>query len=153
MNDSGLECITNHWTIDHFPIAAHNALCLPPKFCITYRLKMLLGKCNTSQEHLKTMVYAEFGGQTECIMGNWKIENTDSFIFNWFVRCCDLKWQREVPLNETFAGLLVKLKLFFLRNRKKEKETAFWLSMLVFPDSLKTATFISICLILSRVCF
>ena len=26
-----------------------------------------------SQEHLKTMVYAEFGGQTECIMG--KIEN------------------------------------------------------------------------------
>ena len=29
-----------------------------------------------SQEHLKTMVYAEFEGQTECIMGNWKIENT-----------------------------------------------------------------------------
>ena len=28
-----------------------------------------------SQEHLETMVYAEFGGQTECIMGNWKIEN------------------------------------------------------------------------------
>ena len=28
-----------------------------------------------SQEHLKTMVYAKFGGQTECIMGNWKIEN------------------------------------------------------------------------------
>ena len=28
-----------------------------------------------SQEHLKTMVYAEFGGQTECIMGNSKIEN------------------------------------------------------------------------------
>ena len=33
-----------------------------------------------SQEHLKTMVYAEFGGQTECIMGNWKIENVDSWI-------------------------------------------------------------------------
>ena len=29
-----------------------------------------------SQEYLKTMVYAEFGGQTECIMGNWKIENS-----------------------------------------------------------------------------
>ena len=28
-----------------------------------------------SQEHLKTMVYADFGGQTECIMGNWKMEN------------------------------------------------------------------------------
>ena len=23
------------------------------------------------------MVYAEFGGQTECIMGNWKIENVE----------------------------------------------------------------------------
>ena len=28
-----------------------------------------------SQEHLKTMVYAEFGGQTESIMGHSKIEN------------------------------------------------------------------------------
>ena len=32
--------------IGYFPIA-HNTLCLPPKFCITYCLKMLLGKCNT----------------------------------------------------------------------------------------------------------
>ena len=23
------------------------------------------------------MVYAKFGGQTECIMGNWKIENAN----------------------------------------------------------------------------
>ena len=29
-----------------------------------------------SQGHLKTMVYAKFGGQTEFIMGNWKIENS-----------------------------------------------------------------------------
>ena len=28
-----------------------------------------------SKEHLKTMVHAEFGGQTDWIMGNWKIEN------------------------------------------------------------------------------
>ena len=28
-----------------------------------------------SQEHFKTMVYAKFGGQTECIMRNSKIEN------------------------------------------------------------------------------
>ena len=33
-----------------------------------------------SQEHLKTMVYAEFGGQTECIMGNWKIENYTTLV-------------------------------------------------------------------------
>ena len=31
-----------------------------------------------SQEHLKTMGYAKFGGQTECIMGNSKIENKTS---------------------------------------------------------------------------
>ena len=28
-----------------------------------------------SQEHFKTISYANFGGQTECIMGNWKIVN------------------------------------------------------------------------------
>ena len=33
-------------SIDYFRIP-HNTLCLPPKFCITYCLKMLLGKCNT----------------------------------------------------------------------------------------------------------
>ena len=32
-----------------------------------------------SQEHLKTMVYAKFGGQTECIMGNSKIENSQDY--------------------------------------------------------------------------
>ena len=32
--------------IDYFRIP-HNTLCLPPKFYITYCLKMLLGKCNT----------------------------------------------------------------------------------------------------------
>ena len=39
-----------------------------------------------SQEHLKTMVYAEFGGQTECIMGNWKIVNNappEMLFFDW----------------------------------------------------------------------
>ena len=34
-----------------------------------------------SQGHLKTMVYAEFGGQTECIMGNSKIENGAKWSF------------------------------------------------------------------------
>ena len=27
------------------------------------------------QEHFKTISYAKFGGQTECIMDNWKIVN------------------------------------------------------------------------------
>ena len=28
------------------------------------------------------MVYAKFGGQTECIMGNWKIENWQDICIN-----------------------------------------------------------------------
>ena len=36
---------------------------------------MLLGGMQTSIEHFTTMNYAKFVGQTECIMGNWKIEN------------------------------------------------------------------------------
>ena len=39
-----------------------------------------------SQEHLKTMVYAEFGGQTECIMGDSKIENVTYNDFMIFLR-------------------------------------------------------------------
>ena len=35
-----------------------------------------------SQEHLETMVYAEFGGQTECIMGDSKIENSLSSFYD-----------------------------------------------------------------------
>ena len=32
-----------------------------------------------SQEHFKTISYAKFGGQTECIMGNSKIVNDCTF--------------------------------------------------------------------------
>ena len=34
-----------------------------------------LGNMQCPQEHLKTIIYAKFGGQTKCIMGNSKIEN------------------------------------------------------------------------------
>ena len=34
------------------------------------------------QEHMKTMVYAKFGGQSECIMGDSKIENFSSS-YSW----------------------------------------------------------------------
>ena len=38
-------------------------------------LRNTLGRSAYSQEHSTTIVYAKFGGQTERIMGNWKIEN------------------------------------------------------------------------------
>ena len=53
-----------------------------------------------SQEHLKTMVYAKFGGQTECIMGNWKIGNSFQFLLfkDNSPRCRKHKYFK-VPLN------------------------------------------------------
>ena len=36
---------------------------------------MPLGKMQYPQEHMTKMVYAKFGGQSECIMGDSKIEN------------------------------------------------------------------------------
>ena len=38
-------------------------------------LRNALGNMQTSQEYFITIVYAKFGGQTECIMDNWKIVN------------------------------------------------------------------------------
>ena len=55
-----------------------------------------------SQEHLKTIVYAKFGGQTECIMGNWKIENSVG------------KYQGEEASNS--REIEATLKLLFLYN-------------------------------------
>ena len=60
------------YTILYFPIA-HNAFCLPPKFCINYCFQIILGRLYIP----KTIVYAKFGGHTKCIMGNWKIENRE----------------------------------------------------------------------------
>ena len=62
----------------HIP---HNALCLPPKFCINYCCEMLLGglhipKSISQQLFMQNKgVGRGGGGQTECIMVNWKIEN------------------------------------------------------------------------------
>jgi len=38
-----------------------------------------------SQEHFTTIIYSKFGGQTECIMGNWKIENKGTLVPRVFV--------------------------------------------------------------------
>ena len=35
----------------------------------------VLGNMQSSQEHFKIIAYAKSGGQTECIMGDSKIEN------------------------------------------------------------------------------
>ena len=65
----------SHWTylrqsILYFLYFPDNAVCL---YC-----------CNTfwrstySQEYFTTIVYPKLGGQTSCVMGNWKIENVNT---------------------------------------------------------------------------
>ena len=65
-----------HRDIWHNPILyfqiAHNTLCFPPKFCISYGLQMLLGKCRILRNIWKQMFMQNLGGQTECIMGDSK---------------------------------------------------------------------------------
>ena len=60
--------------IDYFRIP-HNTLRLLPQMLQRLLFANALGKMQYSQEHLKTMVYAKFGGQTESIKGDSKIEN------------------------------------------------------------------------------
>ena len=53
----------------------HNTLCLPPQILHKPLFLNAPGSIVFSQEHFKTISYAKFGGQTECIMGNSKIVN------------------------------------------------------------------------------
>ena len=58
-------------------LGVYNMLCSPhpPPPPTLHKLlsSNALGKIQCSQEHLKTMVYARFGGQTACIVGDLKI--------------------------------------------------------------------------------
>ena len=62
----------------------------------------------TSQEYFTTKVYAKFGGQTECIMDNLKIEN------DWFL---DFTLSEQ---NEPQAATPV-LKRMYASKRQKNK--------------------------------
>ena len=57
------------FSIFQFPVMHY--VCLPPPPVLH---KLLLWN-TLGNMHFSTIVYAKFGGQTECIMGNWKIEN------------------------------------------------------------------------------
>ena len=50
----------------------------------------------TSQEYFTTIVYAKFGGQTECIMDNWKIVNRE-------LKICDGDVNENVTSKYNFA--------------------------------------------------
>ena len=60
------------FSIFQFPIM-HSVF---PQILHKLLLRNALGNMQTSQEYFTTIVYAKFGGQTECIMDNWKIVNT-----------------------------------------------------------------------------
>ena len=67
-----------------------------------------------SQEHLKTMVYAKFGGQTECIMENWKIENGRRE--DWTLQVPNKKWSLGAPWVRKFC-FLYNQEIWFWQNR------------------------------------
>lgn len=65
-----------------FRYALSNTFCLPPKFCINYCYDCFSnapGRTAYSLEHAKTINYAKFGGQTNCVMGDSKIVNFFGF--------------------------------------------------------------------------
>ena len=67
-----------------------------------------------SQEHLKTMVYAKFGGQTECIMGNWKIENSHANKTHFHYKGCAFGLILKVRVLELGSGLF-KISVILLK--------------------------------------
>ena len=75
------------------------------------------------------MVYAKFGGQTECIMGNWTIENGQCFqVCNNYEICSKIVFfyieKQQILLNKTFSRSEVDVGLpkepFSGRPRKDE---------------------------------
>ena len=64
----------------------------PPQILHKLLFSNALGDTAYSQEHLKTMVYAKFGGQTKCIMGNSKIENGSELTYFW--KLCQARRQQ-----------------------------------------------------------
>ena len=69
------------------------------------------------------MVYAEFGGQTVCIMGNWKIENTKHH-YNTRLsakECFSVKFSRTEKMKKSFTRIAIKtLKISNFRKKKKK---------------------------------
>ena len=53
----------------------HNTLSLPSQILHKHLFSNVSENTAFSQEHLKTITYTKFGGKTECIMGDLKIEN------------------------------------------------------------------------------
>ena len=104
-----------------------------------------------SQEHLKTMVYAEFGGQTECIMGNWKIENGKENTTLRSLRCPHLVLLSPMCLPGTEAINRTLQKNWVLR-MLHQKYQALYLLYLFSLDLLQREKFIAIIFILLFCC-
>ena len=84
-----------------------------------------------SQEHLKTMVYAKFGGQTECIMGNWKIENIEK------ISICLNRGCEELVVMMTFllfARASTKWLGYDAKHKKSRRDRLQWVDFVTAID-------------------
>ena len=85
ISDYDLSSMPRFWASWYLCIVYHITPCLhplplpPPKLAVfdVFKIKAL-GNMQFSQEHLKTTVYAIFGDQGGCIMGDSKVENWSS---------------------------------------------------------------------------
>ena len=75
-----------------------------------------LGDTAYSEEHLKTMVYAKFGGQTKCIMGNSKIENYASIIVRKIPGNMSKYRNKEINTSELGTIFEIEIPDFLWRN-------------------------------------
>ena len=85
--NQNLEYLTtkNANTIHYFPIV-HNKLysVCPTNFAYAIVVKYSWEVCIFPRAFHNNSLIAKFGGQTECIMGNWKIENKINNILHHF---------------------------------------------------------------------
>ena len=76
------------------------------------------GSIAFSQEHFKTISYAKFGGQTECIMGNWRIVNLRSpnETFSIVLTCIKRSHGVHAVLNNVTDEVQQLISLFIFAN-------------------------------------
>ena len=65
-----MKCLVKNmtWWILYFPIP-HNALCLPPRFCINYYCEIFLGICTSPKSISQQLFMQNLGGKHSALWG------------------------------------------------------------------------------------
>ena len=117
----------------------HNTLCLPPQILHKPLFLNAPGSIAFSQEHFKTISYAKFGGQTQCIMGNSKIVNREEK--------CDVTlpwkhyfWMTTKPTTTATARRTAKNNMFILTNNNFARASRYFVHFFAVVAPLRHET-------------